>query len=259
MQYPRYPLSLLPHAILVWIALVPAGACKQLTLAITRDVPPYIMQQGKTGLEVEILREALAFRGHTFTHIQAPYGRLQVMVSQGMADAAAGTRRQPDGTFYSDHFIAFYNVLVTRAVPKRNIRSVADLKNLRLVAWQNAYRDLGDAFFDLFNPDRNQGKPHYKKYYEVPSQLSQVKMFWAGHADALVIDKYIFAALTARVSDQFNTDAAVEYHDLFEPETRFRVNFRTRELRDDFNQGLAELRDSGRYAELVSKYLSTQE
>lgn len=259
MQYPRFSLPSLLCIALGWFAMVPTGACKHITLAISYDVPPYIMQQGESGLQIEILREALAYRGHTFSHVQVPTGRLQVMVSKGMADAAAGTRRQPDGTFYSHNFITFHNVLVTKAESALAIGSVKDLKGLRLAAWQNAYRNLGPEFYSLYNPKQNQDKNHFNRYYEIPKQISQVKMFWAGHVEAVVIDRHVFAYLTAQLINEFDTAAELVFHDLFEPDTHFQVNFSTRQLRDDFNQGLAALKQSGRYAELVSKYLSMQE
>ena len=48
--------------------------------------------------------------------------------------------------------------------------------NLDVLAWQNAYLDLGDEFKALFSPK----SPHRKKYREIANQNKQVEMFLEG-------------------------------------------------------------------------------
>ncbi len=39
---------------------------KELVIAVSDDIPPFVMDKGKGGLEIEIIREALGQKGHTF-------------------------------------------------------------------------------------------------------------------------------------------------------------------------------------------------
>jgi len=40
------------------------------------------------------------------------------------------------------------------------------------------------------------------------------------------------------------------------PKVPFRVGFVDKKVRDDFNDGLKQLRESGRYDEIINKYIS---
>ncbi|NIP37847.1 MAG: hypothetical protein GWO07_02205 [Candidatus Dadabacteria bacterium] len=62
-------------------------------------------------------------------------------------------QKEDDGTFYSDYFIWFKNYAFTKKVAGISINSISDLKGLSIVAWQNAYKDLGPEFEALFSPD----------------------------------------------------------------------------------------------------------
>lgn len=217
-----------------------------LTTAISLDIPPYVMETASTGLEVDIMRRALADDALAFT--QMPYAKLQKAVQKGRADISVAVRQSDDaGVFYSDPFITFENVAVSKKSNGLKINSISDLADHQILTWQGADRELGSAFERLFAPD----SPHHASYVEVPNQKDQVHLFWERKGSVAVIDRSIFVYFTKQLGHSMDD---VELHWLFPPVTDFRVAFKDPALRDAFNARLAEICRSGEYAALLDRY-----
>ena len=218
----------------------------QPTVAISLEIPPYVMANATKGLEVDIMRLALADDSLSF--VQMPYADLQAAVQRGRADISAGVRQTDDAeVFYSEPFITFENAAISKKSDHLEIADIADLGDHQVLTWQGADRELGGAFERLFAPD----SPHRVNYVEVPDQKEQVRRFWEGAGSVAVIDLSIFAYFTKELG---HTMAEVDVHRLFPPVTDFRVAFKDHNLRDAFNLRLAELCRSGAYEALLERY-----
>ena len=99
----------------------------------------------------------------------------------------------------------------------------------------------------MFSPDG----PDRKNYTEVADQRDQVRMFWQGRSKVAVIDRAIFSHFTKELG--YSTNNATS-HAIFPPVTNFKVAFQDANVRDSFDDRLAELCKSGKYAKLLRKY-----
>ncbi len=247
--------SVLLSIMLVWLMVVPGtGIChaRELVIAFSDDIPPFVMDNGTKGLEIDIMRAALGHKGYSFKVLQCSYKRLQIAVTEMGLDGAAAVRESRDGTFYSDNFIAFRNFAITKKKSGIRIDTLEDLKGKTIVAWQNAYRDLGVEFEALFSPNR--AEPYRKLYLEVPIQKRQVELFLKGRAEVIIIDEAIFKWFKKKLESRTGQAVEVVYHSLFNTVTRFRVSFRDVSVRDDFNQGLRFIREKGIYRKILDSY-----
>jgi len=221
------------------------------------DKPPFVIGSSKKGLEIDIFREALAYRGHTLEVVHLPNKRLQkaLLSIQGI-DAVATVRQVPgDGLYYVDDFIYFDNYAISRKQDNLKISKVSDLVGHSIVAWKNAYRDLGATFEELFQPDPPKS---YKKYYiEHNSQTRQNEMFWRGRSQIIVVDKTVFEWHRKQLSEKYDTTAEVVYHSIFSGKTYFQAAFKSRELAKDFEEGLEHIKKTGVYDDLYKKYTGT--
>jgi len=236
----------------IFFCLCGSAHAKELVIAFSHDIPPFVTDNGKGGLEIEIVAEALKHKGHTFTAIQRSYKELGVAVAQTGIDAAAGVRETDDKTFYSDYFIVFKNFAITKKKSGITIEKIQDLKGKSIVTWENAHRDLGKEFESLFSPAA--GESRAGRYLEHPVQERQVEMFWRDEAEAIIIDELIFKWFTKKLREKAAATGEVVYHDIFPGKTEFQLNFRDREMRDDFNEGLRHIREKGIYRKIVGKY-----
>jgi len=234
-------------------ALTPNVRADQLVIAFSLDTPPYVMDHGKSGIEIDIVRTALKLKGYTFSIRQMTYGELADAVDTKDVDAAATVTKMNNGTFYSENYITFRNAAITKQNSGLKIDSIADLKGKSIVAWQNAYEDLGPEFQALFSPKIK--APYRKKYREIANQKQQVEMFWKGEAQVIVIGESVMQWFTKELANKVDTAQPLVYHWIFPPKTAFRISFKSAKVRDDFNVGLNEIRKSGAYKKICEKYL----
>tara|TARA_R110002167_G_scaffold4648_10_gene21993 strand:+ start:13008 stop:13934 length:927 start_codon:yes stop_codon:yes gene_type:complete len=250
----RYFRSLLPGLILLScsVLLVPASAAT-LTIAFGEFKPPYIFGREARGLEVDIFREALTYKGHVLNVVHIPDSRrYKALADHTLLLDGAATIGVVGDYFYSDDFIVYQNYVITRKEDGHDIARVEDLQGISVVAWQHAWAELGSTFALLFSP--NAEGSYRQDYYENPSQRAQVGMFWRKRVDAVVMDRKIFAWLSGEYLGRTDFEEQVTFHPIFARQTAFKAAFVSEQIRNDFNEGLALLRSSGAYGRLVDAY-----
>lgn len=217
--------------------------------------PPFVIGTTKTGLEIDIFRKALEYKGHSMKVYHLPNKRLQLaLLGTQNIDAVATVRQVPgDGLYYVDDFIYFDNYAISKSKDNLEINEVSDLIGLRIITWKNAYRDLGPEFESTFKPSPpDKYKNLYAEHY---SQEGQRLMFWRDRAEVIVIDKTIFEWYRQQLSEDADITPEVIYHPIFSGRTYFQAAFKSEELARDFEEGLQHLKDTERYDQLYKEYI----
>ena len=228
------------------------AVAKDVVVGFGKDKPPFVFGREAKGLEIDIFREALAAKGHSLTVEHFDNGALVDAVVRGRVDAVATARSDDPALCQVEKYIQFENVAVSLADKNLTIEEIRDLANYRVVAWERAYQDLGDEFFGLFAP-LNRGSDSV--YLEHHSQAAQVKMFWMGRADVVVIDRVIFEWYRTQMPPELDSQRAVQYHPVFDRPTYYPALFRDPALCLDFRMGLQQLKNNGAYQELYQSYI----
>lgn len=237
---------------LLGIFLSTNSFAKEVVIGFGKNKSPFAIQETGQGLEIDIFREALAFSGHTLAvvHIENK-GLLPALISKRVDGVA--TARDSERRFCEvNKFIEFDNVAISLKSRNLKIESVSDLKAYTIVAWENAYQDLGTEFNRLFKPDVHELLP--AGYFEHRNQEAQNAMFWAGRTDLIVVDTTIFGWYKKQLSSQFHTDQAIQEHRIFGEKTYFPALFKDTVLCEEFRVGLERLKKEKRYQQLFDKY-----
>jgi polar amino acid transport system substrate-binding protein len=242
-----------PHVAIVTVLLVLAGighkslaaAKPELLVAISLDIPPYVMDKAARGIEVDIVRQAL--KDYSLRFIQLPYEELQTAVQKKQVDVSLGVQPGGEGVHYSADFINFVNYAISKKSEGLRIDSVADLRDHRVLTWENAYLELGGEFEAMFSPQ----SPQRKNYIEVADQEEQVRRFWEGKGVVIVIDRSIFGYFSGKMGHE---TGEASLHAIFPPVTNFKAGFRDVAVRNRFNEGLAAMCRNGEYARLLHRY-----
>ncbi len=230
------------------LLIIPATARADDVTVGLRLVPPYVIERGDgslSGLEFELVRDALNRAGHHLVPKLLPFGRLAEDFRRGALPAftpASAAMALPG--CLSDVSLIYQNIGLSLRERELAVTAVQQLRGLRLLAFQNArtvLTDLGKAVEG--NPD----------YAEVANQVLQVRGLFSGRADMILGDRRIFHALITTPTTGIEQDKPVREHALFPP-TLYRVAFIQPQLCADFNRGLAMLRASGEYDRLVERY-----
>ena len=242
-RFRAMPLLLL----LACLTAAPAAA-REVTLAVGRSLAPYVILPEWRGIEYDVVRRAFELSGHTATPRSLPLARVTKEFEGGGVDAAM-TMSPNSGlkALYSEPYIAYRNYAITLARRDLTITSAADLADKSVVAFQNASRFLG--------PEYKTAVERNPRYREEAHQVVQPTLLFLDRIDVVVADRNIFTwfANDPEVRGKTDTTQAVRFHPLFPP-TEYRLAFRDAALRDDFDRGLKQLRDSGEYARIVASY-----
>jgi polar amino acid transport system substrate-binding protein len=227
-----------------------------LRLSVGLTVEPYVFESpnsedGDSGFEVDIVREALALGGYDVDFVHEPLKRTKTSFLQKTVDGVMTIKEhypEIQGSFLSDEYMTYYNVVVTLQSRHLKIDDIADLTDKEVIAFQQARLAFGKDFelMTTKNP----------RYREMADQDNQIAMFFLGRTDAIVLDRWIFQYHRNCLAD-VPTDQPVTVHPLFEPSS-FRIAFRDSKTRDVFNLELRKMKKSGRYMEIINSYIDKE-
>ena len=228
-----------------WPASLPA---KELKVVFSAYTPPFVLPETKRGIVIDIVTEALAYKGYQVKPYFESIGRSFELFSHKEVDATTIIQESSKlPAFYSADFMHYHNVAVSLKTKGYQIHQFADLKDLDIIAFQNAHIYLGPKFEAAVA-----GNPKYK---EIANQEQQVLLLLSNRTNLVVMDRYIFTFYHTKLINEkkVTKDQVPELHELFSP-TPYKAAFVDKKVRDDFNEGVANLKKSGRYDQIYQEY-----
>ena len=233
--------------------LAGAGAlAAEVTMAFGEKIPPFCFPETDSGIEVEVMREALAYRGHVLRPRYYSFARIPIAFKAGEVDAAMtdlGEDMTSWGAFYGNPAVWYDNVFITLKERNLVITRPEDLQGLTVISFAGAAR----RYPEWLDPVRKAGH-----YYEQNDQALQVLTLNRGRYDVVLSDRNIFKYFTLqlKLNRSFRPKPVTEHSFVKLNMADYRPVFRDRAIRDDFNEGLKHLKDSGRFQAIYHKYLA---
>lgn len=226
---------------------------KEVTMLFGLALPPYVIQENNSGFELDIIKAALAVKGHSLKPVYASFSLITSTLKDNKADGAQ--RGNPDlseaaGYFYADSQTVFYqDMAITLKKNNLAINHVNDLKGKTVVAFQGASKFLGPEFGAAVA-----GNPSYS---ETANELKKVQQLYANGMQVFVGDMNIFKYFRAKAGG-VDTQQEIVFHKIF-ANADIKYNhavFKDKQIRDDFDVGLKQLKSSGKYQEIIKKYIA---
>jgi polar amino acid transport system substrate-binding protein len=237
------------------IILIPFNShAKNVVMAFSQEIPPYIFENKNKGIEIDIIASALAFKGHTLKPLYFPLGRIPIAFSNQLVDAAMGDMGvdlELHGGFYAKPAVIYDNVFISLKSRKIAINHPKDLDNLSIVSFQGAEKRYPNWLSKA-------NKEH--RLFTISDQLSQVKLLHLGRYDIALCDRYIFQYFSTqlKINQSFSLRETKEHNFTTVNPSDYRPVFRDEEIKNDFNLGLLELRKSGKFNKIYERYLNPQ-
>jgi polar amino acid transport system substrate-binding protein len=204
-----------------------------ITLATSKSIPPYIIKDQQSGIQLDIIKQAFNNAGYQVKQLIFTSNlRAERMLQQNAVDAIVNAPNNGSHAYLSDPVIFYQNVAISLSVRQLKIQSIDDLAKFRLMAFQNAKKYLGEQF--------STAAGQAKTYTEVANQSAQLERLYRGQVDVIVLDKRIFHYLNQQLIAQKRPTAPVTKHLIF-PESPRLLGFHDPILRDKFNAGLKQL------------------
>jgi polar amino acid transport system substrate-binding protein len=244
-------------AALAAVLLTSASArAREVRVGVGFAIAPYVLREQDAGLEVDLLRAAFRAGGMEAKFVYLPNLRLPLALAEGDVDCLASSvgydmaERTGRPVFYSVPTLTFRNYAVSLARRHLNIGSIADLSGYVVLGFQDAASYLGPEFADMA---RNNDL-----YSELSDQSLQVRMLFSGRVDVVISEKRVFLYWRNRLKNSpagraVDLDQAVKFSPIFPAQDR-QVVFIEKSLCEDFDKGLAAIRESGSYDRIVQAY-----
>ncbi|MFT6986772.1 MAG: polar amino acid transport system substrate-binding protein [Psychromonas sp.] len=225
----------------------------EVVMAFAEEIRPYVIPTSNSGIELAVIGESLAYHGHKLIPKYYPLGRLPKAFIARKVDAAmtdAGINLSAQG-YYAEPTVIYHNRLIS--LKKRNLKIAKpeDLTGLSVIAFKGA----DQRYPRWLDAVKKEGK-----YYATSKQNLQVRMLFAGRYDVVLSDRYIFNYYANQLIDKNQLQAhSIQEHNVFKlnPEN-YRPIFRNKTIRDDFNEGLNYLKQTGRYQAIYDYYLTSR-
>lgn len=239
------------HLLITLLALPTLAHAMDVNMAFGEKIPPFCFPQTNSGIELEVISEALAYRGHVLKPVYFPFARIPVAFKARQVDAAMtdlGEDMSQQGAYYGDPAVTYDNVLITLDERKLQIKSPDDLKGLTVIAFQGAAK----RYPEWLSAVKNAGN-----YTEQNDQSIQVKTLEKGRYDVVLSDRNIYRYFALQITKQSGVKLkpVQEHRFVTLNPNDYRPVFRDKAIRDDFNAGLKHLKDSKRFQAIYDKYL----
>jgi polar amino acid transport system substrate-binding protein len=244
----------------VYGACLPDGGAFQVSLGVSSTARPYVFPETDSGIEIDIVREALALQGYDLCPVYLPASRAAQRFAHGRLDGLLNVKTSLHGGFVSDSFITFQNCAFSLRDSGRKLTDIKDLAGRTVAAFQRAAILLEQEFALTIKEMLN--------YQEIYDQQVQLYLLLRERVDVIVLEERIFAYYHQRLLDQRENDATsiisaqimnktIQKSCMFEP-SPYGIEFADKSIRDAFNAGFEALKASGRYDEIIESYLKLQ-
>jgi len=227
---------------------------EQLKVAFGNALAPWVMPKSNDGIIIDIITESLKPAGYVISNVYYPYARRIISYRQGLVDVVSDInpevieREDLDG-FFSDIAYSYVNYAFSLKRKNYQFKKISELGQYRLLSWQGATATLGSKYAEMAL-----NNPFYSEHY---NQELQIKMLYLDRVDVVQLDKQIFRFFRSKVAQAgiINTQLEIDQFPLF-GKNDCGFLFRSVKARDTFNKQLKLLKDSGRYDQIYTHYVS---
>lgn len=219
---------------------------KPLRVATRANLPPYIIENATSGIEVDVIRAIFQEMGRSVEFVQMDRVAMIERFEQNDVEGTLtqGATATSHGCI-TDWYMVHQNVGFSLFEKKIELNTLEGLSELAVVTFQNAKTFLGEPFRSIANAN--------PRYQEIAPQSRHIGMLYRGEVDVIVGDEWII-----RYVQRHHFEKTAEYHGLqlhqIMPPTLYSARFQNQSTCNSFNRALATIRTSGLYSDIVDGY-----
>ncbi|WP_448566228.1 substrate-binding periplasmic protein [Thalassotalea ganghwensis] len=227
--------------LLCWISL--ASFAENIPVKVAVNIgPPWAYYDGQkvTGIDVEVIKQALSPYGYQLEFYLLGYERLIKEFNQGKFDFASPAAFEAPNGFFTDKYLPFEDVVISAKDSNLSVLQLDDLKGKIIVAYQGATMVLGQQYESVIKQ---------ANYQEKAMREIQLKLLANQKVDLVVGERRLLEYIVNKNHPEF----AISIHRLF-PIVSYGGVAKTQQLQQEFNQGLKRLKTSGEYQAILEKW-----
>jgi polar amino acid transport system substrate-binding protein len=229
--------------LVVFMLFTEFSYAKTISIGIGFSIPPYIIEKGDQGIELNIIKEAFAIIGHDVVFRYYDVETLREYFTHKVIDAAIHMHEdhpiKPGG--FSQPHIAYNNVVIALKKSELSIKHISQLEKLKVMSFNSASDFLGSEFAEMAK-----NNPYY---VEKKRDSTRVFALQHGLVDAIVMDINIYNHWIKK-DKRFTRAQPVKVFDILD-KTHYRVGFHDLTLLKKFDSAIESLKSTGRYNVLL--------
>jgi len=219
---------------------------KAISVATRPNLPPYVIGDATSGIEISIVKAIFREMGEAVTFVQMDR---VAMIERFEKGEIGGTLTQSSTASshgcITDWYIVHQNVGFSLARKNMKVNSLADLSTRSVVSFDNAKTFLGDPFKAAMDANPN--------YREIAPQSRQIGMLYKGAVDVIVGDEWIIRYVQRQHFEKTGEYEDLRLHQILAP-TLYSARFQDKLTCSKFNAALKKLRTNGTYANILLDY-----
>jgi len=223
----------------------------EVKMSFGEKIPPYTFPETNSGIELEVIGAALAYKGHVLKPSYCPLAKVPLVFKNKTVDAAMtdlGEDLTKFGGHYADPAVWYNNVFITLEENDLTIDKPEDLEGLIITSFQGAIKRY-PKWLKPVRADYN--------YFEQNNQKLQVLVLHKKRVDVILSDINIFKYNTSKlIREEGFVPKPTRIHQFVKLNLMdYRPIFRDKKIRDDFNEGLNHIKKTGQFQGIYDKYL----
>lgn len=197
-------------ALLVAISLMISNAAfsqsKEIVASFGSTLPPYVMEDGPSGILIDLLKDCLEPSGYKVTPKLHPYARRLVEFETDSVDVVTDVNekvindKKLEG-YYTGYVYAYENFLFSLADGKFEVKTIEELSEYSLLSWQGAIAHIGGEYADMAKQNKN--------YSETYNQKNQLRMLFSRRVDFVQMDGNIYEYYRQQMLKESGLDVTV--------------------------------------------------
>ena len=236
--------------IFTWMFAFPSySQTKKIKIAIGNDLAPWILNDGQSGILIDMVKDCLQKTNYKIKFISFPYARRLTAYKMNEVDAVIDinsmviTSESLDG-FFTGNIYAYENFAFSLSENNFSVKSIADLKHYSLLSWQGASERLGSEYADMAKAN--------PRYLETSRQSNQVRMLFKKRVDFIQLDYQIYNYYKTDLikTNEIDGQLGVSPHAFFGKSSNG-LMFKDEELKNTCKNELANVEMKNKYKDVL--------
>lgn len=188
------------------ISNVAVGQPKEIVASFGSTLPPYVMENGPSGILIDLLKDCLEPSDYKVTPKLHPYARRLVEFETDSVDVVTDVNekvindKKLEG-YYTGYVYAYENFLFSLADRKFEVKTIEELSEYSLLSWQGAIAHIGGEYADMAKQNKN--------YSETYNQKNQLRMLFSRRVDFVQMDGNIYEYYRQQMLKESGLDVTV--------------------------------------------------
>lgn len=182
------------------------GQSNEIVASFGGTLPPYVLQEGQSGVLVDLLRDCLEPAGYSVTSKLLPYSRRLFEFQTNQVNVVSDINQKVINDtglkgYYTGDIYAYENFFYSLSERDITITKIEEISEYSLLSWQGAIAHIGGDYAAMAKQNKN--------YSETHNQKTQLRMLFNKRVDFIQMDGNIYEFFRQEILQSNEVDVTI--------------------------------------------------